>query len=229
MNTFRRTVRSVGRAMVRLAERGADQAELTLKGDRDLEWSWVAASMPERPGRVLDFGPSSSPLSLIAAFRHAEVTALDLQTVKTDHTVDNIRYLTGDVTSYDFGDQKFDTIINCSTVEHVGLPDRYGGNRDSEGDLAAMRILGGLLADAGSSMILTIPVGRDGVYEPFHRVYGEKRLPKLLEGFDVTRDMYFAKDPATRKWRSVQRREALDVAGSGSFYALGLFVLKPGQ
>jgi hypothetical protein len=31
----------------------------------------------------------------------------------------------------------FDTVINCSTVEHVGLPGRYGGPSIPDGDLEA--------------------------------------------------------------------------------------------
>jgi hypothetical protein len=40
-----------------------------MSGDREVEWSWVAGNLPNDPGHVLDFGPSSSFLGLIAAFR----------------------------------------------------------------------------------------------------------------------------------------------------------------
>ena len=45
----------------------APTLQLDLKGDRNVEWSWVAAEMPEGPGMALDFGPGGSQLSTIAA------------------------------------------------------------------------------------------------------------------------------------------------------------------
>jgi len=54
-----------------------------------------------------------------------------------------------------------------------------------DGDLDAMGILRELLAPGGR-MILTIPVGRDQICGPYHRIYGEDRLPRLLDGFGVS-------------------------------------------
>jgi hypothetical protein len=74
--------------------------------------------------------------------------------------------------------------------------------------------------------VVTIPVGRDGVFSPYHRVYGDERLPRLLERFTVELEQYWAK-PRDNRWAPVQRGTALGQQGSPSFYALGLFVLKP--
>jgi hypothetical protein len=56
-----------------------------------------------------------------------------------------------------------------------------------------------------------------------HRVYGEQRLPRLLDGFRADETQFWAKQDGA--WRAVDRAVALGVAGSASFYALGLFVL----
>ena len=49
---------------------GGSAAAPNLAGDRDVEWSWVAANLSD-PGagrdRALDFGPGRSSLGLVAA------------------------------------------------------------------------------------------------------------------------------------------------------------------
>jgi len=77
----------------------------------------------------------------------------------------------------------------------------------------------------GKIMILTIPVGQDQVYSPLHRVYGEERLPKLLRGWEVLREEYWAKDE-NNCWNQVDMSEALTTKPKGFYYCLGLFVLR---
>jgi hypothetical protein len=82
-----------------------------------------------------------------------------------------------------------------------------------------------LLAESGR-MILTIPVGQDAVFSPQHRIYGEERLPRLLERYRPVEEQYWAKDGP--QWKLVERAAALGTEGSESFYSLGLFVLGRG-
>jgi hypothetical protein len=42
-------------------------------------------------------------------------------------------------------------------------------------------------------MLMTIPVGKDGVYLPNHRVYGNIRLPQLLAGYNVVTESFLRK------------------------------------
>jgi hypothetical protein len=204
------------------------EVPLDLSGDRDVEWSWVAANLPDRPGNVLDFGPSSSHTGLIAAFRGGKVIGLDLEMPPPQLYVHpELSLRRGDVLAYDFAGQRFDTVINCSTVEHVGLFGRYGSPNNPDGDLQAMRRLRELMNGPNSRMVMTIPIGRDGVFAPEHRVYGEERFPLLTSGFSVVREACYAKDKADRRWKPTSRQAAFAVAGSDSFYALGLFVLAP--
>jgi hypothetical protein len=72
---------------------------------------------------------------------------------------------------------------------------------------------------------MTIPVGRDLVCAPLHRIYGEERLPRLLEGYSVQEAQYWRRDPAASTWLEVERDDALHTEGSEWYYALGLFVL----
>jgi hypothetical protein len=202
---------------------------LDLSGDRDIEWSWVAANLPDQPGDVLDFGPSSSYCGLIAALRAGKVIGLDLESPPQAYVHPDVSVRKGDLLTYDFGSQRFDTVINCSTVEHVGLSGRYGSPEIPDGDLQAMRRLRELMNGPNSRMVMTIPVGRDGIFAPEHRVYGEQRFPLLISGFSIVREAYYAKDRADRRWKATSRQVAFAVPGSNSFYALGLFVLAPAR
>src|SRR5262249_33152034 len=120
--------------------------------------------------------------------------------------------------------RRFDQIINCSSVEHVGLVGRYGSFDDPSGDLEAMAIMRELLAPNGR-IIMTIPVGQDLVCAPLHRIYGHERLPRLLEGYDVLEAQYWLREPAASGWSQVDSEAALRTEGSEWFYALGLMVL----
>ena len=80
-----------------------------------------------------------------------------------------------------------DPVLNL--IEHVGLAGRYGSPDDADGDLHAMAKMAGLLKPGGD-MVLSIPIGRDAVYAPWHRVYGEQRLPQLLERWNVAEESY---------------------------------------
>jgi hypothetical protein len=222
---MRAKIKNLGYTIARLSEYGLPKDRLDLTGDRDIEWAWIAATIPASPGNVLDFGPATSYLGLIAAMAGGDVVGIDITPQPVPFAHPKLRVVAGDLTSYDFGSKRFDMIINCSTTEHVGLAGRYGSQPDLDGDLKAMVMLRRLMAGPQARMLLTIPVGVDAVVEPYHRIYGTTRLPKLLDGYRCEREEYFAKLPGNNRWQPVAKAAALAVEGSASFYALGLFVL----
>ena len=124
----------------------------------------------------------------------------------------------------DMGTRTFDQVINCSSIEHVGLAGRYGSPDLPDGDIVAMRKLADLLKRDGT-MILSIPVGLEGVYPPWHRVYGTERETQLLAPFRVTAESYWAKLDS-EKYEPVDRETAFGQPGSATYYALGLYVLE---
>lgn len=203
-----------------------------LSGDRDIEWSWVAAHMPLGPGEALDFGPGGSHLGLVAAQRGFNVTGVDLELVERPHIHPRIRFIRDDILKLLLPLEHFDLVINCSTVEHVGLAGRYYVRENrADGDLEAMARLRELMKPGGM-MLLTIPVGQDAVFAPMCRVYGSQRLPRLLEGYAVEREAFWVKDGYNR-WVLCDKEAALNFkASAGSreplrnVYALGCFVLR---
>lgn len=193
----------------------------SLQGDRMVEWSFCLARLAEGDGSTLDFGADVAFLSLAAAQRGHHVVALDRLPSALDYRHERVEFLQADILGRPLADRTFDQIINCSSIEHVGLPGRYGSGEAVDGDLEAMAILGDMLAPRGR-MILTLPVGRDLVCAPKHRIYGTGRLPRLLDGFRVDEEQYWRKDGV---WVKTDRETALGTEGSAWFYSLGLFVL----
>jgi 2-polyprenyl-3-methyl-5-hydroxy-6-metoxy-1,4-benzoquinol methylase len=205
---------------------------VNLLGDRDIEWSWIASQMPSGPGEALDFGPGSSHLGLIAAQRGFNVTAVDLEPVQWPYVHPQLRFVQGDILKLSLPKEHFDLVINCSTIEHVGLAGRYGVTEDRpDGDLEAMARLRELMKPGGV-MLLTIPVGQDAVFAPLCRVYGAQRLPRLLEGYIVEKEVFWVKGSENR-WTLCNKETALNFeASAGSWnalqnvYALGGFILR---
>jgi len=198
-----------------------------LIGDRDVEWAFVAGHVGSGPGRALDFGCGpASYLGLIAAEAGYDAIAFDLEPVRWFYQHPRLQYLKGDILVHKFEPRSFDLIINCSSIEHVGLAKRYGVEKTkTDGDLEAMAIMKDILSTKGR-MILTIPAGKDTEFLPLHRVYGAQRLPQLLNGFTVEHKEYWGKDE-NNKWVLVSEEIALNKTPTRDLHCLGCFVLEP--
>src|SRR6266581_9476784 len=158
------------------------ESVLDLSGSRDIEWSYIASRLPMGPGDAFDFGCGFGNMCIHAVQKGYKVMALDLEPGPFPWTHPNVEIVRGDLLKLDLPDQAFDFILNCSTVEHVGLAGRYGvAVEESNGDLAAMQRLRRMLKPDGK-MLITIPCGKDAAIVPWHRVYGPDRLPRLLNG-----------------------------------------------
>jgi hypothetical protein len=213
-----------GNAALEVSRRIAERNGATLLGDRWIEWSFCLARLKDGPGTTLDFGADVGFLSLAAAQRGHDVVALDRMPPALEYRHPRVTALKADILHRPLEGRRFDQIINCSSVEHVGLAGRYGSFENPNGDLEAMAIMRDKL-DADGRMIVTIPVGRDLVCPPLHRIYGHERLPRLLEGYSIEEAQYWRRDPAASAWVEVDRDNALGTEGSEWFYALGLLVL----
>jgi hypothetical protein len=218
------SIKRIGYRIVWFGERFDTNSALTLSGDRDLEWSWVIAQASPGTKRTLDFGPGNSTTPIALSFISEEVVCLDLNKPEINYGVNNIKHVLGDITSPPAGLGKFDLIVNCSSIEHVGLPGRYGSTEVTDGDLIGMQNLLALMSDS-ARMLMTIPVGKDGVYLPNHRVYGNTRLPQLLGGYKVVNERFFRKTESKRFWSETSKEIALSTESSASFYSIGLFIL----
>lgn len=199
-----------------------------LKGDRDIEYSWVTANLPNGPGEAMDFGCGFGWMGLLAARKGFKVTAVDLEPATWYYEHHNLKFIQGSILKLSFPSEYFDLIINCSTVEHVGLAGRYGvAEARPDGDIEAMKVLSSILKSNGM-MLLTIPIGRDKVFAPLHRIYGEERLPRLFQGWEVLKKEYWIKNTDNR-WIIADELVVLNKEPLEHCYGLGLFVLRKAQ
>lgn len=217
---------------IRFIQRSRTIANQNLLGDRDVEWSWIAAQMPPASGEALDFGGSGGYMGLLAAQRGFHVTTVDLGMAHWPYIHPQLSFIQGDILTLPLPQAHFNLVINCSTIEHVGLAGSYGATDDQpDGDLQAMGRLRDCMKPDGV-MLLTTPVGRDAVFSPFTRIYGVQRLPQLLAGFEVEKEVFWVKSERNQ-WILCDRATALDFEATAvssspleNVYALGCFVLR---
>ena len=77
--------------------------------------------------------------------------------------------------------RKFDLILSISRADKMGLG-RFGEALDPDGDLKEMARYKQRL-NPGGKLLLAVPVGPDTLVWNAYRVYGWKRLKKLLAGW----------------------------------------------
>ena len=211
---------------VRVADSIAAPCEKDLSGDRYIEWSYIISRLgihASKGDRVLDFGCGSGMLSTAAWTLGCEVTAIDLMPQRFTSEDAGVHFRQVDVMDLP-DDEPFDVIIHASVIEHVGLWGRYREQKGDEKDRIAMQKLRDLLQPDGV-MIMTLPVGKDKVVHPYHRIYGNERLPWLIDGFALVEERFWRKQ-ADNRWRVCSRNEAFEEEGNEKYYAIGGLVLK---
>ena len=204
----------------------------TLSKDREIEWGFLLHHLEpatEFIASALDFGPMppSAPTSQLALRQGYRVVAVGLENIALKHPF--LEYILADINEIE-QPGRFDVIINISTTEHVGLG-RYGDPVGPAFDLRAMERLR-LWMRPFASMYMTIPIGQDAVIGNYHRVYGEERLPKLLEGYAILEEQYWRKSFGDEWFRCDRKKALAEVATPLPvesplylYYAIGGFVL----
>ncbi len=89
-----------------------------LAGDRDVEWPWIAAQIPDGPRGAIDIGTGGSFLGLIAARRQFKVTAVDLQPVRWHYIHPELQFMQGDILKLSLPVKYFNPVITCSTIQY---------------------------------------------------------------------------------------------------------------
>lgn len=193
-----------------------------LSGEKLLDWGWICVNLPRGHNKALDVGCGESPVIPAMLALGYEVMGVDLEG-RLARSVANFTMVKGDFNQLDLNCE-FDLVIACSSIEHFGLSGRFGSPEDPSGDLKAMQKISRLLAPGGL-LFLTVPMGRDAVHKPWHRVYGRKRLPQLLQGFEVVHQRFLSKEP-WGPWQEVGQEVALDYPAQVRCYALGQLILR---
>ena len=202
--------------------RGEPRGGFDLAGEKILDWGWICANLPRERLRALEIGCGNSPVLPTMLALGYDVVGIDLDGTIAKQ-VTGFTFIQGDFNEIELA-PAFDVIVACSCIEHFGLSGRYGSDEDENADLRAMGKVSRLLTPSGI-LFLTIPVGHDMVFRPWHRIYGKQRLGSLLEGFEVERSRFFIKDP-WGPWFDATEEAALDFPADPARYALGEMILR---
>lgn len=205
---------------------------IDISGERNIEWSFLSAEIPNGPGEALEFGCEHGYMSLVAAQRGFHVIANDLQHQVFGWEHPKVEFVQGDFLKMALPRNHFDLAINCSSIEHVGVAGRYGITvDDSGGDIEVMRRIEDVLRPGGR-VLMTGPCGKDAVLAPWCRVYGPKRLPLLFGELQLERELFWRKNQFNQ-WVECDRQAALsfeprnhDTNPHACAYNVGGFVLR---
>ncbi|NMC64438.1 MAG: DUF268 domain-containing protein [SAR324 cluster bacterium] len=149
---------------------------------------WLFEALQKYPidqKEILIIGSEDPYYEGIAINAGARVTMVEYKVVVSEHP----KLATITVNDFEKDVKLFDGAISISSVEHSGLG-RYGDPLDPDGDLDAMRTLCAKLKE-GSLCYLAVPIGVDEILWNAHRVYGRKRFPLLIEGFEIIESFGF--------------------------------------
>jgi len=202
----------------------------SLKGDRHVEYTFTTDHIPHGNGkRLLDVGPGTrAKLGKWAmAHRGWDVLAVD---ILEDIKIPGIAWIRADLNNLEFDPNYFSLILNVSSIEHFGIPGRYGiGKLDKDSDLRAMKRMREWLAGDGI-MIVTVPVGSENVIlAPYHRVYNNEGLIELFSGYTVTEQKFWNKQGGNDKeYLPCPDEEAFSTVSTLDpyhYYAIGGFIL----
>lgn len=134
---------------------------------------------------ILDVGAAESLLSYELATLNYSVTAIDIRPIAVSHP--NLKFVKSDICKPVLPPNSFDCVIALSTLEHIGLG-WYGDEVAENYDVEAVKEINGLLKSEGY-FILTVPYGKKAL-TPVHRIYDQKSLQRLIDGFDVIKIAY---------------------------------------
>ena len=159
--------------------------------ERVVEYPWVYAQLPARPGLVLDAGSALNYDFLLerAPICDASLSIMTLAPEKRCYWRRAISYQFGDLRDTWFSDGSFDAIISVSTIEHIGLDNTmlYTGDvskneSDNMGFVPAVAEFKRILRQGGLCLI-TVPFGRPGVHG-WYQVFDQQLVDTVVDTFD---------------------------------------------
>jgi SAM-dependent methyltransferase len=158
--------------------------------ERSIEYPWLFAQLPAKPGKVLDAGSALNHGFLIerAPLNNAELTIMTLAPEKRCFWDRSISYVFGDLRHTMFRDASFDVVVSVSTIEHIGLDntmlytsDATKKENDADGYLSAINEFKRILKPGGFCLI-TVPYGKHEV-QGWYQVFNERMITQLISTF----------------------------------------------
>jgi SAM-dependent methyltransferase len=189
--------------------------------ERVVEYPWLFAHLPVRPGKMLDAGSALNHGFLLERppLKQAKLVIMTLAPEKRCFWHKGISYIFGDLRDTQLASSTFDVVASVSTIEHIGLDNTLHYTSDALkkesnplGFAPAVSEYKRLLKPGGLCFI-TVPYGQRGVHG-WYQVFDETLLGHVISSFSPSEHSveYFAYQPDG--W---QRCEAADIADA-QFY-----------
>lgn len=158
----------------------AKNRKMNYYGSTDVHLYSALDKFPIEGQKVVILGSTRPWYESVCISRGAKPLTIDYSKIASDHPA--INAIT--IEQFNKSPRKFNFAISISSFEHDGLT-RYGDPLDPDGDFKAMENVRKNVLNKGGILFFSVPVGQDTLVWNAHRIYGEHRLPKLLEGFEI--------------------------------------------
>ncbi len=176
------------------------------------------------PCRMLDVGSGASSLPKQLLARGFEIVCVD-PAIQDGVSADGIIQRKADIRATDFKSGDFMLATCVSTIEHIGVPGRYGITElDPTGDQKAVGEIARVLGEGGL-LFLTVPMGVRPIL-PINRVYTHERILSFASGMELLDSQFFFPDGKREAY-------ACDAAMASScdwykegYYALGCYMFR---
>jgi SAM-dependent methyltransferase len=173
--------------------------------DRYIEYNFVSKNLPR--GKILDVGCAGSYFPLIISGLGYQVWGMDIReySILNKLTFPYFNFLKEDITKTSLPSECFDAVSSISTIEHIGIPGRYGATVSERGDLTALKEMKRVLKKNGV-LLLTFPFGEPRVIKPFCRIYGKQDLFDITLGMRTEEKEYYKQSD---DWYRCSEEEAM--------------------
>lgn len=170
------------------------------------EWRFILKNLVKdknKKTKILDSGCCAS-LFIYELSRYGEAYGIDSRPY-SERLPKTIRFVVCDITKLPFPDSYFDYIILISVIEHIGYG-AYGDPIYPNSDFKTMVEVKRVLRNQGEIFITTNISNEDSkATDNIERIYDEKRLNALIEGFSIVAEEYYI---FQNKWVVATKKDA---------------------
>lgn len=137
--------------------------------------AWLSRKLSiTAPREHIDIGSSVLTIGVLSGF--VNIIFVDYRPLQV--SLPGLRCRAGDITQMAFANGSLNSVSCLHVIEHIGLG-RYGDRIDPEGSFKAANELQRVL-EAGGSLYLSTPVGRDRVCFNAHRVFSPNTIFRMF-------------------------------------------------
>jgi len=143
---------------------------------------WLYDALEKYPINEMEIaimGSQTPTYESICIVHGGKPTTIDYGNITSED--DRIKIMS--INEYNSVEEFFDGAFSISSFEHDGLG-RYGDPINPFADIEAMKKLKKSVKKGGI-LFFAVPIGSDAITWNAHRIYGEIRLPLLLDGWEI--------------------------------------------